>query len=107
MSQTCQRCYKIVARACQSDAEWADCPNLLRKRSALQHLEAKVRAQGSVARALPGYCWAEVRVYTGSKFPAFAQCSKHPRLSYLTCRWHADREEAAQALKRSTTVVEG
>jgi hypothetical protein len=28
MSQTCQRCYKIVARACQSDTESVDCPNL-------------------------------------------------------------------------------
>jgi hypothetical protein len=25
MSQTCQRCYKIVHRACQSETEWAEC----------------------------------------------------------------------------------
>ena len=28
MSQTCNRCNKIVHRACQSDTESADCPNL-------------------------------------------------------------------------------
>ena len=31
MSQTCNRCYRIVARACQSDTETIDCPNLIRK----------------------------------------------------------------------------
>lgn len=30
MSQTCQRCYRVVHRACQSDAESADCINLHR-----------------------------------------------------------------------------
>lgn len=28
MSQTCKRCSKIVERACQSESEWHDCPNL-------------------------------------------------------------------------------
>jgi hypothetical protein len=30
--QTCNRCYRIVNRACQSDTEALDCPNLRRKR---------------------------------------------------------------------------
>lgn len=29
MSQTCPRCYRIVVRACQSDTETKDCPNLI------------------------------------------------------------------------------
>jgi hypothetical protein len=29
--QTCQRCYRIVYRACQSETEWTDCPQLLRR----------------------------------------------------------------------------
>jgi hypothetical protein len=28
MSPTCKRCYHIVTRACQSDTESAECPNL-------------------------------------------------------------------------------
>ena len=30
MSQVCQRCYRVVSHACQSEAEWEDCPNLIR-----------------------------------------------------------------------------
>lgn len=30
MSQTCQRCYQIVTRTCQSDTEAEDCKNLRR-----------------------------------------------------------------------------
>ena len=30
MSQTCPRCYRIVPRACQTDTETMDCPNLKR-----------------------------------------------------------------------------
>lgn len=29
MSQTCNRCYKIVARACQSDTEAGSCPEMV------------------------------------------------------------------------------
>jgi hypothetical protein len=32
VSQTCNRCYRIVSRGCQSDTESADCPELYRAR---------------------------------------------------------------------------
>jgi hypothetical protein len=32
VSQTCARCYRVVQRACQSDTESTDCPNLKRMR---------------------------------------------------------------------------
>jgi hypothetical protein len=30
MSQTCNRCYRIMHRSCQNDTETMDCPNLHR-----------------------------------------------------------------------------
>jgi hypothetical protein len=31
VTQVCRRCYRIVDRACQSDAEMADCPSLVQR----------------------------------------------------------------------------
>jgi hypothetical protein len=45
MSQTCPRCYRIVSRACQSDTETYDCPELARAQQ--QVLPRKRRPQGS------------------------------------------------------------
>jgi len=41
MSQMCNRCYKIVHRACQNDTEAAECPKLQRK----PRLAAAIAAQ--------------------------------------------------------------
>lgn len=70
---------------------------------ATQRLLTKLRQQGGVTDpdTLWG-CWAEKRIYTGSLFPAFANCAKHRRPGYLTCRYHHDRETAAQILKGHT-----
>lgn len=45
MTQTCQRCYKVVARACLSDAEMMNCKNL--ERSMLKpYMLVEVHCQG-------------------------------------------------------------
>ena len=68
--------------------------------SELMRMETKAREQGGIIDDPSWfYCWAEKRVYTGSMFPAFVQCGKHHRPGMLTCRWHQDREAAAQAHK--------
>jgi hypothetical protein len=63
-------------------------------------MEAKLKAQSGVDEPLACTdCWALRRIYTGSMWPAFANCAVRPRKGCLTCHHHADREEAAQALK--------
>jgi hypothetical protein len=39
MSQVCQRCYKIVMRACQSETEWSECPHLERRNQDLAYTQ--------------------------------------------------------------------
>lgn len=70
-------------------------------KSEQMRVSAKLRQQGGVAKNLGLGCWAEKRIYTGSLYPAFANCSKNARPGKLTCRWHDDREEAAQQLRAS------
>jgi len=41
MSQTCNRCYRTVHRACQNDTEAAECPRLQRDK----RLKAQIGAQ--------------------------------------------------------------
>lgn len=70
-------------------------------KSRLYHQQARSRAKGGVGK--PGLfdagCWAEKRLYTGSLAASFVNCGCRPRPGHLTCRHHADREEAAQELK--------
>ena len=49
MSQTCNRCNKIVDRACQSDTEATDCQHLRRADS--KHLAA-ISARGLISQAM-------------------------------------------------------
>jgi len=71
-------------------------------------LHHKLRAQeGGVHDPGPNYppqCWAEKRVYTGSLSPVYVNCTKAARRGHLTCHWHADREEEAQALRRALSI---
>jgi len=76
----------------------------------MKTLEDKVRMQSGVAKpdhnvitssGVRERCWAEKRTYSGSLFAQFDNCGKPARQGYLTCRWHADREDDAQTLKAS------
>lgn len=44
MSQTCERCYKIVQQACQSDDESQDCPHKLRVNKVIQDFDDTLTA---------------------------------------------------------------
>src|SRR5262245_11007695 len=48
MSQVCNRCYKIVPRACQNDTETYDCPNLERQPTIRQRLMRELAARGLI-----------------------------------------------------------
>lgn len=48
MSQTCTRCYRVVVRACQTDTESTDCPNLARMRE--QGLPKIIKRDGPLTR---------------------------------------------------------
>ena len=66
--------------------------------------KASLAARTGVAKpsgAIGGGCWAEKRIYTGSLLPCFAGCGNAPRRGTLTCHAHADREDAAQELRRT------
>jgi len=79
-------------------------------------MTTKARTQGGVAKPGPTdfvvtnegrreRCWAEKRSYYGALMPSFLNCSKPARKGFLTCRHHADREDAAQKLKLQCEAV--